>query len=108
MRPGQTGGQQGSNGQPSTGGTGTGAGMTSEAQTLIAQANSQFQASQKALRAGDFAEYGRQVEALQRTLQPAAGPAVTAAAGRGRQPTPPPRRDPPPIRAAHGADRRLT
>ena len=65
---GQTPGQQGPTGQP-TGPTTGGGGLSSEAQSLIAQANRQFEASQRALRAGDFAEYGRQVEALKATLR---------------------------------------
>lgn len=36
--------------------------------TLIEQANRQFEAAQTALKAGDFAEYGRQINALQQTL----------------------------------------
>ena len=51
-----------------TGGT-TGGGVDAQAQELIARANAQFDAAQQALKAGDFAEYGRQVEALQQTLQ---------------------------------------
>jgi uncharacterized protein len=35
---------------------------------LIAQANRQFEAAQTALKAGDFAEYGVQIKALQQTL----------------------------------------
>jgi uncharacterized membrane protein (UPF0182 family) len=56
-------------GETGTGGqTGTG-GVSGQAQALIDQANRQFQASQAALKAGDFAEYGRQVEALEETLR---------------------------------------
>ena len=44
-------------------------GLSAEALGLVKQANSQFEASQRALRNGDFAEYGRQVDALQKTLQ---------------------------------------
>jgi uncharacterized protein len=66
---GQTAGQQGSTGQP-TGPTVpiTGKALTAQARALIAQANQQFQAAQKALRAGNFAQYGRQVQALKATL----------------------------------------
>ena len=47
-------------------GTGTGAGgLSARAQELIAQASAQFEAAQKA---GDWAEYGRQITALQQTL----------------------------------------
>lgn len=55
-------------GEPGTGGE-TGGGVGGQAQALIDQANREFQASQAALRAGDFAEYGRQVEALAETLR---------------------------------------
>jgi uncharacterized protein len=59
-------------GQPTPGATATpgtgGAALSAQAQALIAKANSEFQASQTALRAGDFAEYGRQVQALKQTL----------------------------------------
>lgn len=49
-------------------GTGTGAGLDARAQQLIEQANAQFEAAQAAQQAGDWAEYGRQVELLQQTL----------------------------------------
>ncbi len=48
---------------------GTGAGLNARALELIQQANSQFEAAQAAQQAGDWAEYGRQVEALQETLR---------------------------------------
>jgi uncharacterized membrane protein (UPF0182 family) len=51
---------------PSPGGTG--GPVSAEARALILQANQQFEAAQTALKAGDFAEYGRQVELLQDTL----------------------------------------
>ena len=53
-----------------TGGTGagTGAGLSARALELIQQANAQFEAAQQAQTAGDWAEYGRQIEALQQTL----------------------------------------
>lgn len=53
------------------GGTGAGEGgpLSAQARQLIAQANREFTAAQAALKAGDFAEYGRQIEALQRTLR---------------------------------------
>ena len=41
---------------------------SAQLKALIAQANTQFEAAQTALRAGDFAEYGRQIKALQQTL----------------------------------------
>jgi uncharacterized membrane protein (UPF0182 family) len=50
------------------GGTATGA-LNAAARALIARANTQFQAAQKALQAGDFAGYGRQIKALQSTLR---------------------------------------
>ena len=37
--------------------------------SLIAQANSQFQAAQTALKSGDFAGYGKQIKALSATLK---------------------------------------
>jgi len=49
------------------GGTSTGT-LNAAARALIARANTQFQAAQKALQAGDFAGYGRQIKALQATL----------------------------------------
>jgi len=52
-----------------TGGTGgTGAGLSTRALELIQQANAQFEAAQQAQKAGAWAEYGRQIEALQQTL----------------------------------------
>lgn len=48
---------------------GTGATLNARARELVARANAQFEAAQKALRAGEFAEYGRRIEALQRTLR---------------------------------------
>ena len=50
------------------GGTGGADGLSAEARTLIARANQEFDAAQKALQAGDFAEYGRQIELLKQTL----------------------------------------
>jgi uncharacterized membrane protein (UPF0182 family) len=52
--------------QPGGGGGGT---LSADARALIARASVQFEAAQTALKGGDFAEYGRQVEALQLTLQ---------------------------------------
>ena len=37
--------------------------------SLIAQANSEFQAAQTALQSGDFAGYGTQIKALAATLK---------------------------------------
>jgi uncharacterized membrane protein (UPF0182 family) len=42
--------------------------LPADVAALINQANAQFEAAQAALRAGDFAEYGRQVELLKATL----------------------------------------
>ena len=57
------------------GGTGGGAtaggghgGLSTEASALIARANQEFAAAQDALKAGDFAEYGRRIEALEQAL----------------------------------------
>ena len=61
---GGTGGGTGGTGQ---GGTATG-NVSARAQRLIEQANSQFEAAQAAQQSGDWAEYGRQIEALQQTL----------------------------------------
>ncbi len=47
----------------------TGAGLSARVQQLIARANEQFEAAQAAQQAGDWAEYGRQIELLQRTLR---------------------------------------
>ena len=41
---------------------------STQLKALIEQANKQFEAAQAALKAGDFAEYGRQITALQQTL----------------------------------------
>jgi len=51
---------------PGTGG-GTGP-VSAQAKALILQANQQFEAAQTALKAGDFAEYGRQIELLKQSL----------------------------------------
>lgn len=65
--------------EPSSGGAGTeepggaatggAAPLSAEARALIARASDEFDAGQAALRAGDFAEYGRQIEALEKTLR---------------------------------------
>ena len=56
----------GATGGGTTGGaTGT---LSAQARALIARANTEFDAAQKALKAGDFAEYGRQIDALKQTL----------------------------------------
>ena len=61
-------------GQPGsgTGGSGTSAGAggvtTPAARALVAQANSQYEAAQKALKAGDWTTYGQQIDALGQTL----------------------------------------
>jgi len=53
-----------------TGGTGagTGTGLSARALELVQQAGAQFEAAQAAQQAGDWAEYGRQIDALQKTL----------------------------------------
>ena len=53
---------------PSPTGTSAPGQISAQARTLIQQANTEFEAAQAALRAGDFAEYGRQVNALKATL----------------------------------------
>ena len=56
--------------QPSSPGTQPPAGTTSAAAAaLIARANTQYDAAQAALRAGDLAAFARQIQALGRTLQ---------------------------------------
>jgi uncharacterized protein len=75
--PGQAGVGGGTSGAGTggTGGTGTGGTtggatgtVSAQAAALIARANTEFNAAQAALKAGDFAQYGRQVKALQQTL----------------------------------------
>jgi len=65
--PGNTSGGTGGTGTGGTGGTG-GVTLNAQARALIAQAGTQFDAAQKALQAGDFAGYGSQIAALQKTL----------------------------------------
>jgi len=48
---------------------GTGGTLSQQARDLIALASQQFDDAQKALQAGDFAGYGLQIEALQKTLR---------------------------------------
>jgi uncharacterized protein len=55
-------------GSGTTGGAATGGVLSTQARALIARANSQFSAAQDALKAGNFGEYGRQIQALQKTL----------------------------------------
>jgi uncharacterized membrane protein (UPF0182 family) len=52
----------------STTGGGQGGALSAAAARLIAKAGAQYAAAQAALRAGDLATFGRQVEALGRTL----------------------------------------
>jgi uncharacterized protein len=59
----------GGTGTGGTGGTGTGGTLNQQARDLIALASQQFDDAQKALQAGDFAGYGRQIKALQQTLR---------------------------------------
>jgi len=66
--PGNTSGGTGGTGTGGTGGTG-GVTLNAQARALIAQAGTQFDAAQKALQAGDFAGYGSQIAALQKTLR---------------------------------------
>jgi hypothetical protein len=53
-------------GTPPTGGPSAAPAQLSE---LITRADSQFKAAQAALKAGDWAEYGRQIDGLEQTLQ---------------------------------------
>jgi len=77
FNPGNTSGGTGTGGT-GTGGTGGAGGTTgggaggtlnAQARALIAKASAEFDAAQKALQAGDFAGYGRQVKALRQTLR---------------------------------------
>jgi hypothetical protein len=63
--------QGGGTGGTTGGGTGgaTGGVLSQQARALIAKAGTQFDAAQKALQAGDFAGYGREIKALQQTLR---------------------------------------
>ena len=54
--------------QPAAAATAGGGGLSAEARDLIARANEEFNAAQDALQAGDFAEYGRRIEALEQAL----------------------------------------
>jgi len=54
--------------QPASPGTRPTAGTTGAAAALIARANAQYAAAQAALRAGDLATFGRQIQALGKTL----------------------------------------
>jgi uncharacterized membrane protein (UPF0182 family) len=61
----------GSTSQPTSGAqppTST-AGLSAQARALIAQANRQFEAAQQALKKGDWAGYGQDINALKETLQ---------------------------------------
>jgi len=62
-------GGTGTGGTGGTTGGGTGGALNAQARALIAQASAEFDAAQKALQAGDFAGYGRQIKALQTTLR---------------------------------------
>jgi len=64
-----TGNTSGGTGAGGTTGGGTGGTLNQQARDLIALASRQFDDAQKALQAGDFAGYGRQVKALQQTLR---------------------------------------
>jgi len=73
LLPGQAGGTGGTG--TGTGGTGTGGTtggatgtVSAQAAALIARANTEFNAAQTAIKAGDFAEYGRRIKALQQAL----------------------------------------
>jgi len=62
-------GTGGTGGTGGAGGTGTGGTLNQQARDLIAVAGWQYDDAQTALQAGDFAEYGRQIEALQQMLR---------------------------------------
>jgi uncharacterized membrane protein (UPF0182 family) len=67
----EAGGTPGGGGGGGTGQTGgaTGGTLNAAARALIARAGVEFEAAQTARKGGDIAEYGRQIEALQKTLQ---------------------------------------
>ncbi len=58
-------GTGGTTGGGTGGATGT---LSAQARALIARANNEFNAAQDALKAGDFAEYGRRITALEQAL----------------------------------------
>jgi uncharacterized membrane protein (UPF0182 family) len=66
FNPGNTSGGTGTGGTGVTGGTG--GTLSAQAKALIVKAGTEFDAAQTALKAGDFAEYGRQITALKKTL----------------------------------------
>ncbi len=53
---------------PPTGDAASSAALSPRAKELITKANREFEAAEKALKAGDFAGYGRHVEAVKKTL----------------------------------------
>ncbi|HTX67856.1 MAG TPA: UPF0182 family protein [Thermoleophilia bacterium] len=65
-----SGGTSGTTGGATGGGAagGTTGGLSTQASALIARANQEFSAAQKALKKGDFAGYGEHIKALQQTL----------------------------------------
>jgi len=69
FNPGTTSGGTGTPGTGGQPGTSAGGALNAQARALIAQVSTQFDAAQKALQAGDFAGYGRQIAALQQTLR---------------------------------------
>jgi uncharacterized membrane protein (UPF0182 family) len=75
--------------QPSTGGTPAGSGQLNAAvRGFLSQAESHFQAAQQALKQGDFATYGQQIQLMKQALD-AANRAVQAVKP-GASPTPKP------------------
>ena len=66
-----TGGTGGAGTGGTTGGTGAGGAtgtLSAQAKALITRASTEFDAAQTALKAGDFAGYGRHIKALQQAL----------------------------------------
>ncbi len=69
LDPGTSSGGEDAGGETPGGETGgTGGGLSAEARALVARANEEFNAAQDALKAGDFAEYGRRIDALEQAL----------------------------------------
>jgi uncharacterized protein len=82
--------------QPAPGGTTTGNGQLSAAvRSFLSQAESHYQAAQQALKLGDFATYGQQIQLMKNALD-AANRAAAQAAKPAASPTPRPSASPSP------------
>ena len=69
LRRGAAGGRQRRAGRTTPGTTTPTGPVSARVKSLIAQANSEFQAAQAALKAGDFSGYGAKIRALASTLK---------------------------------------